>query len=249
MRVLVIENYLCPPCHGKSHSHCMCTLTQHPPHLKLLRPLPVMHLMHSHPTIPSMLPMSPHPQPWHSAPPNTPTSSSLPHGTRPGGVPAVGPTEIMPRLYLSDLADVENHSTLASLGITHVFSAMPGFIDLPSQILHHSGRRLPIHHKQIHIEDHPFAELAAHLPSSTAFIREALRDPEAKVLVHCVQGISRSASVICAFLMANFGWAPPKAVTFVKSKRWIAEPNFGFVAQLHEYEKTLQPHSTAAHAR
>jgi len=103
-----------------------------------------------------------------------------------------------------------------------------------------SGQSIPIQHEQIHIEDNPFAELAAHLPSSTAFIREALRDPEAKVLVHCVQGISRSATVVCAFLMAFYGWAPTKAVAFVKGKRWIAEPNFGFVAQLHEYEKTLQ---------
>lgn len=232
------------------HSHFMCAPSIIPhSHLKFLQPFPVVHLMHSHPT---MLPITPHPhpQPWHTAPPNTPTSSPLPRPNNgPGGVPPIGPTEIMPRLYLSDLADAENLATLATLGITHVFSAMPGFVDLPSHIIHHSGRRLPIHHRQINIEDHPFAELAAHLPASTAFIGEALRDPEARVLVHCVQGISRSASVVCAFLMANFGWAPTKAVTFVKSKRWIAEPNFGFVAQLHEYEKTLQPHTAAVHTR
>jgi len=68
------------------------------------------------------------------------------------------------------------------------------------------------------------------------------------VLVHCVQGISRSASVVCAFLMALYGWAPGKAVTFVKTKRRITEPNFGFVAQLHEYEKTLQQQQQQVHS-
>jgi atypical dual specificity phosphatase len=98
---------------------------------------------------------------------------------------------------------------------------------------------MPIHRAQIPIEDNPFAELAAHLPGSTAFITNALLDPNANVLVHCVQGISRSASVVCAFLMSMYGWSPSQAVAYVKAKRWIAEPNFGFVAQLHEYEKTL----------
>lgn len=137
---------------------------------------------------------------------------------------------------------------LGDLCITHVLSMMPGFVDIPSHTSH-TGKPTPIHRVQIPIEDNPFAELAAHLPSSTAFIREALRDPEARVLVHCVQGISRSASVVCAFLMALYGWSPGKAVAFVKAKRWIAEPNFGFVAQLHEYEKTLQPRSGTGHAR
>jgi len=194
-----------------------------------------------------MFPASPI-SPWSSGgsvsvPPNTPASSA-PHPTS-HHAPSVNPSEIIPRLYLCDLADAENPALLASLGITHVFSAMPGFVNIPSHTLH---TRIPIHHAQIHIEDNPFAELAAHLPSSTAFIREALRDPEARVLVHCVQGISRSASVVCAFLMALYGWAPGKAVTFVKTKRWIAEPNFGFVAQLHEYEKTLQPQQHQAHS-
>jgi len=131
---------------------------------------------------------------------------------------------------------------LGCLQITHVVSAMPGFVDIPSHATT-TSKPTPIHRLQIPIEDNPFAELAAHLPSTTAFIREALRDPEARVLVHCVQGISRSASVVCAFLMALYGWPPGKAVAFVKAKRWVVEPNFGFVAQLHEYEKTLQPRS------
>jgi len=124
---------------------------------------------------------------------------------------------------------------------------MPGFVNIPTHTSHTRTPK-PIHRAQIHIEDNPFAELAAHLPSSVAFIREALRDPEAKVLVHCVQGISRSASVVCAYLMALYGWAPSKAVSYVKTKRWIAEPNFGFVAQLHEYEKILQQQQGQGHS-
>ena len=216
-----------------------------------------MQMMHStNSPILSVSPISPWGASSLTVPPNTPLSSTphshthTPHHHH-HAPPSVSPSEIIPRLYLSDLADAENPALLASLGITHVFSAMPGFVNIPSHTTTATHTRRPIHRAQMPIEDNPFAELAAHLPSSTAFIREALRDPEARVLVHCVQGISRSASVVCAFLMAWFGWAPGKAVAFVKTKRWIAEPNFGFVAQLHEYEKTLQQqqHEHQGHVR
>ncbi|KAF8326925.1 protein-tyrosine phosphatase-like protein [Amanita rubescens] len=78
----------------------------------------------------------------------------------------------------------------------------------------------------------------AHLPQTTAWIGDALsRDPNSRVLVHCVEGISRSVSVVAAYLMAHFGWTPTEALKFIKNKRRVAEPNFGFVQQLHEYAR------------
>jgi len=140
-------------------------------------------------------------------------------------------SEIIPRLYISDLSTAESLASLSALGITHVLTTMSGRVTIPSHI----------YTTQIHIEDSPFAELAAHLPSTSAWIREALRsDPNARVLVHCAEGISRSTSVVTAFLMAQFGWGVERAVAVVKSKRKIADPNFGFVQQLHEYEEVLR---------
>lgn len=43
--------------------------------------------------------------------------------------------------------------------------------------------------------------------------------------------------MVAAFLMAQYGWTPMEAVGYVKSKRRVAEPNFGFVQQLHEYAR------------
>jgi predicted protein tyrosine phosphatase len=145
-----------------------------------------------------------------------------------------GPSEIVPRLYISDLAFAENPSLLATYRITHILSVLPDPVALPPNahsILGYTPVRL-----QINIEDFPFAELAAHLPTTTAFIHDALKGhSEARVLVHCAEGISRSASVVAAFLMAQYGWTPGEAVGYVKEKRKIANPNFGFVKQLYEY--------------
>lgn len=152
------------------------------------------------------------------------------------------PTEVVPRVYLADLATAENPSVLLHLGITHIVSAMRGTVSLPPT-------PIPLARLQIPLSDSPFAELAEHLPRVTAFITDALQDPRARVLVHCVQGISRSASVVCAFLIKTYGWTPAQAVQYVKSKRPAAEPNSGFVTQLGEYAESLRAGAAAGGRR
>jgi len=144
-----------------------------------------------------------------------------------------GASEILPRLYISDLSFAENPTSLSSYGITHVLSTLPDNIYLPP--MHPPPARL-----QISLEDFPFEELVAHLPTTTAWIRDAMKsNPDARVLVHCVEGVSRSVSVVAAFLIATYGWTPVEALQYIKSKRRVANPNFGFVQQLGEYAKSL----------
>lgn len=143
-------------------------------------------------------------------------------------------TEIVPGLYMSDLYAAESPSTHAALGITHVLSVMPGSVQLPRNT---SPKTL-----QIPIRDQPFEELAGHLNKTTAFIAEGLR-MRGSVLVHCVQGMSRSASVVSAYLMAAHGWSVREAVEFVRSKSHNALPNSGFVSQLQEYYDALHRRS------
>lgn len=143
-------------------------------------------------------------------------------------------TEIIPRLYVSDHATAESLQVYLSLGITHVLSSMNGSVHIPSH------PQLRISHLQIPVADLPFAELACHLPRTSQFIHSALADPNARVLVHCAKGISRSPSVVAAYLMYAFCWAPKKALAYVKNKRRGAEPNFGFITQLDEYAEVLK---------
>jgi protein-tyrosine phosphatase len=48
-------------------------------------------------------------------------------------------------------------------------------------------------------------------------------------------GISRSATVVCAYLIAETGMTGPASIEFVRSKRPIVSPNVGFRQQLDEY--------------
>ncbi|KAI0683345.1 protein-tyrosine phosphatase-like protein [Cytidiella melzeri] len=143
------------------------------------------------------------------------------------------PTEIIPRLYMSDLAAAESPTIITHFGITHVVSVMRGAVSLPAT-------PIPLSWLQIPITDNPFSELAEHLPGAVSYISRAMQDPRARVLVHCVQGVSRSASVICAFLIKEYHYAPMQAVQYVKSRRPNAEPNSGFITQLGEYAESLR---------
>ncbi|KAI0056434.1 phosphatases II [Artomyces pyxidatus] len=161
-------------------------------------------------------------------------SPATPHPLFPGAPPA-HVTEVLPRLYISDICTAEDPSQLAELGITHVLSTMPGNVGLPPALRARSA--------QISLQDTPFAELAAHLPHTTQYIHAALREPGARVLVHCMMGSSRSVSVVCAYLIAHHGYSPDQAVQYIKERRRIANPNHGFVDQLHEYWRSLRDHS------
>ena len=54
-------------------------------------------------------------------------------------------------------------------------------------------------------------------------------------------GISRSATVVCAYLIATTQMTPNEALAAVKAKRGIVSPNMGFLRQLEEYTRQVQP--------
>jgi protein-tyrosine phosphatase len=70
-------------------------------------------------------------------------------------------------------------------------------------------------------------------------ISEAVQNKK-NVLVHCAAGMSRSATLVLAYLMIENRWSYNEAYQLVKSKRPIIEPNSGFVKQLKGLEYKLK---------
>uniref|UniRef100_A0A8C2AT98 Tyrosine specific protein phosphatases domain-containing protein n=1 Tax=Cyprinus carpio TaxID=7962 RepID=A0A8C2AT98_CYPCA len=60
----------------------------------------------------------------------------------------------------------------------------------------------------------------------------------ARVLVHCAVGVSRSASLVLAYLMIHQHLSLLEAIKTVKEHRWIF-PNRGFLKQLRALDATL----------
>lgn len=59
------------------------------------------------------------------------------------------------------------------------------------------------------------------------------------VLVHCLAGISRSVTVTVAYLMQKLNLSMNDAYDIVKMKKSNISPNFNFMGQLLDFERTL----------
>ncbi|MBS0616399.1 MAG: dual specificity protein phosphatase family protein [Verrucomicrobia bacterium] len=74
---------------------------------------------------------------------------------------------------------------------------------------------------------------------SYTFIQDAL-NADQKVLIHCRGGVSRSPTVLIAYLMKEFGVTHDQALNYVRSRRRGVDPNIGFRAGLQEYNNRLK---------
>lgn len=70
-----------------------------------------------------------------------------------------------------------------------------------------------------------------HIEGALRFINEGRKNGE-NVLVHCAAGISRSSTIVVAYMMAKYGIEFDEAVQRVRSKRGCICPNTGFESQL-----------------
>jgi hypothetical protein len=89
-------------------------------------------------------------------------------------------------------------------------------------------------HKIIPIKDLYDYPIINHFDESIQWISQK-RDEKINILVHCHAGVSRSATVIIAYLIRTNGWSPVEALKYVQQRRERVKPNASFWAQLTEY--------------
>ncbi len=60
------------------------------------------------------------------------------------------------------------------------------------------------------------------------------------VIVHCAAGMSRSPTLVIAYLMIENRWSYEETLHYVKNRRPIVDPNIGFAKQLKGLEYKLK---------
>jgi atypical dual specificity phosphatase len=136
---------------------------------------------------------------------------------------------VLNRLYIGSLRVARDCDLLRSLNVTHVLTVCP------TRPNHFEG----ICYKLVSIPDSPNHRIDLLFDECFEFINSALANG-GTVLVHCFQGVSRSASVVIAYLMKYKKMKFDRAFEFLKKRRSIVNPNFGFVDQLKNFESTLR---------
>lgn len=136
----------------------------------------------------------------------------------------------MENLYLGSVGAAYNLQGLKNLKISHILTVCDC---LPPKF---PGE---FEYKVISVSDEPSTKLNLYFKEATDFIRNAIIDG-GKVLVHCFAGVSRSSSMVIAYLMRFHNMEYVKAYNLVKVKRPWINPNYGFQAQLKRYALTLK---------
>ncbi|KAF5369718.1 hypothetical protein D9615_010155 [Tricholomella constricta] len=108
------------------------------------------------------------------------------------------------------------------LGTTHIVSVCPEYSSTGPN------------HLTVAVEDSEYENILIHLPNACQFIQTAL-DHGGRVFVHCAMGISRSATVVAAYLMKTRRMSRSAAMRFIKQKRPQVHPNYGFIKQLETF--------------
>ncbi|KAJ0972792.1 hypothetical protein J5N97_020751 [Dioscorea zingiberensis] len=144
-------------------------------------------------------------------PPSTPSASSL--------------SRVADHVYLGSDAAARDRDALRRHGITHVLncvgSACPEYF------------RGDLAYKTLWLHDSPAEDITSVLYDAFDYLEEVrAARPPGRVLVHCLHGASRSATLVIAYLMWRYAQSFEDALRHVRAARAVTDPNLGFASQL-----------------
>ncbi|XP_021115308.1 dual specificity protein phosphatase 13 isoform X3 [Heterocephalus glaber] len=129
-----------------------------------------------------------------------------------------------------------DRSRLMQMGITHVVNAAAGRFQVDTGAKFYHG--LPLEYYGVEADDNPNFDISIYFLPVARYIRAALSVPRGRVLVHCAMGVSRSATLVLAFLMICENMTLVEAIQTVQAHRDIC-PNSGFLRQLQVLDNRL----------
>ncbi|XP_031562449.1 dual specificity protein phosphatase 12-like [Actinia tenebrosa] len=140
---------------------------------------------------------------------------------------------VKPGLFIGTREDANNIENLRQCNINRILT-------IDSQVP--DERHVAVTDNKItrlHVDclDEPTADLLSLFDRCIQFIEEGIRNNET-VLVHCLSGVSRSVTIILAYLMKTESLTLDKAVSRLKQVYYEdkVNPNPGFMKQLRLYE-------------
>ncbi|KAF9413196.1 hypothetical protein BGZ94_000807, partial [Podila epigama] len=173
------------------------------------------------------------------------------------------PVCILPYLYLGAEHNASDTTTLSRLGINHVLNVAieitqqskadaiasaaelnnqsSPFVEKNHHLNPHSHHGIQYHHLSW---THHQKNLSTEFPEAFDYIDLARRNG-GKILVHCQLGVSRSASLVIAYVMEAEKKSLTEAYDYVKDRSSVISPNMSLMYQLSEFEQSLRAEAVA----
>lgn len=137
--------------------------------------------------------------------------------------------EIIDNFYIGDVNSSFAYNSLKEKGITNIISVITGFEPPFSD---------EFNYLVVDALDTENTDISAVFEATNKFLDNIFENNE-KVLIHCLRGRSRSATILCAFLIKKFGMKLDKILELMKDKREVIAPNTHFCEQLEKYYRRL----------
>jgi protein-tyrosine phosphatase len=136
---------------------------------------------------------------------------------------------ILPNLYISDMHFAQNKEIISALSISAVINLAPDVAKNAFELEPNFA------YLTLYIQDNSTTDIAKYFAVTRNFIDKYINSRG--VLVHCAAGISRSATIIIAYVMKTLHLSFQSAFSFVQDRHPIADPNLNFLLQLMQYDE------------
>ena len=160
----------------------------------------------------------------------------------PADLPAVQllhsvPQEVLPGIFIGSSSTSKNRRSLALFGLTHHVALTDPIGDSQAPECNVSD-----HYFQdrllLQISDVEAQPLDEAIRQCSTFIENAVLRGH-KILINSTLGVSRSAAIICAYMIKNMHVTYDEAISRLRTVRGNVKPNAGFERQLRLYEQTM----------
>ena len=152
-------------------------------------------------------------------------------------------SQITDNIFTSGYLVAKDITFLLNNNFTHVINCSRGSsMESPNDeiIKSQNYEKSPsIKYLPIFLRDDPGADIINCFFQAIDFIESDYKKGPKKILIHCIEGISRAPAIIAGYLMWKYNLKTENAIELVKSKRNCVDINLGFIIQLHKWENYL----------
>lgn len=141
-------------------------------------------------------------------------------------------------IWIGDSEDARDHLLLKANNVRYVLNCTQTRANGGVSNFHEKDKSFE--YCRLEMNDNATQQLDEHFEAAWEFIDRARIREDGAVLVHCQQGVSRSSSMIIAYLMKYWLFSFEDALALVQGAREISNPNEGFTQQLKELERHLK---------
>ncbi|KAL2866107.1 dual specificity protein phosphatase family protein [Aspergillus lucknowensis] len=144
-------------------------------------------------------------------------------------------------LYIGPVSTASDLKFLQAHEITVILSIGKSPRRVDEGIRTADGLKTMTYHR-LSLLDDPDADITRCVDQACEILDHA-RSSGAKVLVHCSAAISRSPTVVAAYLMSSQGYTLQQSLDILTAARPAISPNPGFLSQLQQLEAKLLTHA------